>query len=48
MNEPIAEESVEEGLVCDVCGHFPLKPEHAHYVCSECGYKTKCCEGGVC
>ena len=37
-----------EGLTCDACGHYPLVAEHAHYICPQCGYKTKCCEGGVC
>jgi predicted RNA-binding Zn-ribbon protein involved in translation (DUF1610 family) len=39
---------VMEALTCDSCGFYPIKAEHAHYICPECGYKTKCCEGGVC
>lgn len=42
------EVEIQEALVCDACGCYPLRTEHAHFVCRECGYKTKCCEGGVC
>lgn len=34
-------------LTCDNCGHYPLRPEHAHFVCDNCHYKSKCCEGGI-
>lgn len=39
---------MNEGLYCDACGFYPIRVEHAHFICPECGYKTKCCEGGVC
>ena len=34
-----------EYLMCDACGEFALKPEHAHYKCTNCGARTSCCEG---
>ncbi len=47
-SNPQAKSENEEGLVCDNCGFFPIKAEHAHFICPACHYKTKCCEGGVC
>lgn len=30
---------------CEACGG-DMRPEHAHYVCLECGRRDSCCEGG--
>jgi hypothetical protein len=48
MNEVITQTELDEGLICDNCGFYPISQEHAHYICPECNYKTKCYEGGVC
>lgn len=32
-------------LYCDHCNQPTLRPEHAHYRCSNCGQRTSCCEG---
>lgn len=39
------EKSIDEGLICDNCGYYPIEPEHAHYKCPQCHMPTKCCEG---
>ena len=31
--------------VCERCGG-PVKAEHAHFKCRQCGWLTHCCEGG--
>ena len=32
----------EEGELCPDCLH-PMRPEHAHYRCPNCGYRDSCC-----
>ncbi len=32
-------------LFCDNCGHYPIEPVHGHFVCPDCKFPTKCCEG---
>ena len=48
MSETQTQNNVDEGLICDNCGFYPIIAEHAHYTCPKCKYKTKCCEGGTC
>ncbi len=48
MSETQTQNNVDEGLICDNCGFYPIIAEHAHYICPKCKYKTKCCEGGTC
>ena len=33
--------------LCPHC-YFPMRPEHAHYRCHNCGERDSCCEGGQC
>lgn len=42
--EDVSSEAPEE-FTCEVCGYYPLTPVHGHFECSNCRYKTKCCEG---
>lgn len=47
-NDPIYQELVKEHVpefFCEVCGHYPLKPVHGHFMCEACRSITKCCEG---
>lgn len=43
--EALKMETLAPYLTCDFCGMPALKPEHAHYKCSNCGARTSCCEG---
>lgn len=52
--EPTAAAAVVTAVVgepsCDLstqCGHCggPMRPEHAHYRCTQCGQRDSCCDG---
>ena len=30
---------------CEWCGG-PMREEHAHYKCTQCGQRDSCCDGG--
>ena len=45
MSEKPKQKVCQMYLVCDSCGHYPIKPVHGHYVCPACYMPTKCCEG---
>ncbi|HUW01939.1 MAG TPA: hypothetical protein VMW08_06295 [Acidimicrobiales bacterium] len=37
-------------VICDLstqCGHCggAMRPEHAHYRCTQCGQRDSCCDG---
>ena len=47
--EPVSKWIPPENLDWSViCGHCygVMRPEHAHYRCSNCGERDSCCEGG--
>jgi hypothetical protein len=29
-------------ITCPTC-QIPMRPEHAHYRCAQCGYRDSCC-----
>ena len=47
---PFDETPVAVSPACDLstqCGHCggAMRPEHAHYRCTECGNRDSCCDG---
>jgi hypothetical protein len=41
----IPPEHLDWSVICGHCYH-PMRPEHAHYRCHNCGERDSCCEGG--
>ena len=33
--------NIDQGLMRDACGYYPLRAEHAHFICPCCKYETK-------
>jgi predicted RNA-binding Zn-ribbon protein involved in translation (DUF1610 family) len=47
MSDPATEQQncdLDLSTTCLACG-APMREEHAHYRCPECGWRDSCCDG---